>query len=268
MPLFSTTLRPGLLVSMKTAISGDNVDYAKTDIVADHVDETGARIAKWETERTIIDAEEHEKALVVRSKARSLMTSVCSRSDFGLLCPDNKREQLEIAIREARRLCEDFNLTARLTTVEFNVICGRIAADDVEAVRAINSEVRNLIDEMQGAISKLDVEGVRKAANKAKQLGSMLAPDAQARIQEAIDAVRGEAKKIIKAGDAAAIEIDATVLAQLAASRTAFLDIEDASDDTVQPVVEGRAVDLDPEVDLLGPGNSPATPELDIADLM
>lgn len=265
MTIYASTLRPGLLVSMKTKIEG-NVDYNKVDIVADHITSDGQRIAEWRTERVIEDAQEHEKAVELRAKARSLLTSVCSRSDFGLLCPDNKIDQLEAAIREARRICAEFNDTARLTEIEFSVLTGRIVSDDLQAVRAINSEVRGLLDEMKVGVTNLDVKAIREAAQKAKQLGAMLSPAAQASIQEAIETVRAEAKKIVKAGDQAATEVDAQVLAKLASARTAFLDLDDATE-IVAVEATARAVDLDPEIEALL-GDAPAAPVLDLEDML
>src|SRR5690348_7110755 len=46
-----TTLRPGLLVSLKTSIVG-NTEYRRVQLEADHVTEEGTRRARWETERT------------------------------------------------------------------------------------------------------------------------------------------------------------------------------------------------------------------------
>ncbi len=47
--------------------------------------------------------------------------------------------------RTRAELADEFNATARLTRLYVNVIAGRIAPDDVEAVKAINSEVRDLL---------------------------------------------------------------------------------------------------------------------------
>jgi hypothetical protein len=256
MSFSSTTLRPGLLVSVKTSISG-NVTYNKRELEAEQINVDGVLHAKWETEKTILDAAEHEKATKVRSKARSLIGSVCANSAFGLLCPESASDDLEKAIAEARKLCEQFNDESQLTRVKFYVITGRIAPDDVEAVRAINSEVRELLASMEEGVAKIDVKAIRDAADRAKQLGSMLSADAQARIQIAIDAARSAAKKIVKAGEQAAIEIDRRTLSTLAEARTAFLDI-DAQGEIGTPAAEGRAIDLAPEHVQIG---TPASPD-------
>lgn len=240
------TLRPGLLVSLKTSISG-NTQYRRQEIEADHITGEGTRRARWETERVITDPVERKRASETRSKCRGLVSRVCSYSTFGLLCPEDRREQLDAAVREAQEISAAFNAEAALTRVSVYVIVGRIAPDDVEAVRAINSEVRGLMDDMAAGIEKLDVKAVRDAANKAKSIGQMLSPDAASRIKTAVEAAREVARKIVKAGEEAGVAIDRAVVRRIAESRTAFLDLDEAPATANAPKAEGRAVDLAPE---------------------
>lgn len=239
----TTTLRPGLLVSLKTTISG-NISYSKTMLESEHKNESGAAKAKWETERTVENPEEMEKARDIRGKASGLIRGVCAKSAFGLLCPETKAEELNAAIAEARKAAEEFNATAELTQISIFVITGRIAADDVEAVRAINSEVRDLLADMNEGLKNSDVAAIREAANKAKQLGSMLSPTAEARVRIAIDTARDSARKIVKAGETAAQEIDTSAIRKITEMRTTFLDLDDSETKTQAPVMAGRAVDL------------------------
>jgi len=240
----TSTLRPGLLVSLKTTLVG-NVQYAKQVIESEHTTKEGKAKAKWETERTIHDPIEHEAGVKARGKARSTITAVCSNSAFGLLCPETDSDKLEQAIAEARTIAEEFNATAALSRITVYVITGRIAQDDVEAMRAINSEVRDLLSQMQDGVKNLDVAVIREAANKAKNIGNMLTPDAQVRMQFAIDAARKAAREIVKAGEGASIEVDKTVIRKITEARTAFLDF-DGESEIKAPVAEGRAVDLEP----------------------
>lgn len=244
MTIQTSTLRPGLLVSLKTSVIG-NVRYAKRTIEAARLVDDKTEKATWETERTIIDVAEHEAAIKARSKIRSAVSSVCAQSAFGLLCPENKASDLEAAIAEARKVADEFNLGASLTRVNVYVITGRIAPDDVEAVKAIKSEVRDLLDTMKDGVAKLDVKAIRDAATRARGLGSMLTPDVQARITIAIEAARAAAKKIVKAGEQAAQEIDTGAIRAITESRTAFLDL-DGDTEVAAPAAEGRAVDFTP----------------------
>lgn len=247
MPMDTTTLRPGLLVSLKTSTSG-NVEYKRTIIQSERVTSQGTEEAIWETKRIVIDPAEYEGAKKVRSQAAGLIRSVCAASAFGLLCPMDDAESLSVAILEARNLIEAYNRASRLTKVSLYVITGRIAESDRDAVAAINSEVRDLLGEMQSGIQNLDVKQIREAAGRAKQLGSMLTPEAQTRLQMAIDSVRSAARKIVKAGETAAGEIDRRTIRTIREARSAFLDIapeDEPVSDVQAPVQAGRALDLE-----------------------
>lgn len=245
MTIQTSTLRPGLLVSLKTSVSG-NVKYDKREIERSHTIKSGEQKARWETTRTIFDPKEHDEAHQARSQARWMVNRICANSAFGLLCPEDRADELEKAVSEARAIADKFNATAKLSRLNVYVITGRIAQDDVEAVRAISSEVRDLLDEMKAGIKDLDVKAVRAAANKAKSIGAMLSPDAAARIQMAVDAARGAAKQMTKAGEQAAMEIDTRAIKSITEARTAFLDLDDAKE-IAKPKAKARAVDLTPE---------------------
>lgn len=240
----TSTLRPGLLVSLKTSISG-NVSYSKEIIESDHVVETGEKVAEWQTRRVVADPKEHDAAREARGKASRLIRSCCTLSAFGLLCPESAKENLDKAIREARDIADQFNETATLTRVYVYVIVGRIAPDDVEAVKAINSEVRELLEEMERGLRNFDVKLIRESASKAKSVGNMLSPEAGARVAVAVEAARASAKKIVLAGDTAARELDVVAIRAITESRTAFLDLDEGKE-IAAPIVPAAALDLTP----------------------
>lgn len=223
--LNTSTLRPGLMVSLKTSIQG-NVNYRTLTLEGDHITETGERKARWETERTVTDPVEHEAAIRARSLARSKIQCVCANSAFGLLCPESKAVELEQAVTEARRIVDAFNQTAGLTRLRFNLMTGRIMPDDVEAIRAINSEMSDLLASMAEGLSRLDVAQVRDAANKAKSVGAMLTPAAQEAVQAAIDVARKTARQIVATADEGVGEIDRAAIRKVLDARTGFLDVE------------------------------------------
>src|SRR5215831_1872935 len=240
-----STIRPGVLVSLKTALRG-NVRYYTTDIEQDHVLENGlTRRAEWNTQRIVEDGEEHERATKARSKARSIVTGCCTSGNF-LLCPNANRDNLETAIREAYAVRDAFNASATVTRLDFYVFLTEVASDDVRAFQAINSEVRDLLADMAQGVNQLDTKVIRDAANKAQSIGKMLTPEAAERLQASIDAVRKQARAITKAGETAAIEVDQSVFRTLAESRTAFLEIsDDVPTPVAAPEAEGRGVDFD-----------------------
>ena len=238
------TLRPGFLISLKTSVRG-NVQYQKRDL-GDAVTEDGKQVAEWETTRVINDPVEFKAAGEARGKARSMINSVCVQSAFGLLCPEKAQEELDNAIKSAHAVVDAFNQTAQLTRVSVYVMVGKIASDDVEAVKAINSEVSDLLGQMEQGLRNLDVKSIRDAAAKAKGISQMLSPEAAVRIQLAVDAARGAAKAMVKAGEQAAVELDMRAIRTVTESRTAFLDLDEARE-IAAPAQSHRAIDLDPE---------------------
>lgn len=242
----STTLRPGYLVALNTSVAGKNCQYRKEELEGAHITDDGVQRARWETTRTIEDPVEFEAGQTARKKARALISKVCMPTSFGLLCTEARYGELERAIAEARKVVDEFNELADITRVSVYVITGRIAPTDAEAVRAINSELRNLMGAMEQGISNVDVIAIRAAAAKAKQLGAMLTPDAASRVQDAVEAARRAASRYVQAGEAAALEIDTVALRSLATARTAFLDIEsDTSTEVAEVAAEARGVDFE-----------------------
>ena len=241
------TLRPGFLISLKTSVRG-NVKYDKRDLMQETTVD-GKAVVEWETKRTIADPAEFKAASEARGKARSLINSVCVSSAFGLLCPEKAQEELEKAMRDAHKVVDDFNATAQLTRVGVYVMVGKIAADDVEAVKAINSEVSDLLAQMETGLKNLDVKTIRDAASKAKSIGQMLSPDAAARITMAVEAARSSAKEMVKAGEQAAAEIDLRAIRTVTESRMAFLDMDEAAE-VAAPKQEARALDFAPISDV------------------
>lgn len=246
-PMKTSTLRPGLLVSLKTHVVG-NVQYSKTMIEDEHLTKQGLLKARWETERLITDADELKRAKQAIGKASTLVRRICTKSVHGLLCPLQYRDDLMEAVLRAREIAELFNETAQNTAIEVNVLIGEIAADDVEAVRSINSELRGLLDDMQRGIRNMDVKVIREAAAKARQAGQMLSPEANSRVRTAIEAARNAAKDIVKAGDVAEIELDRTAIRRITEARSSFLDIDaDEPKAVKRPKARGRSVDLNAE---------------------
>lgn len=236
------TLRPGLLVSMQTSIKG-NTHYRTEEIEREHETGSGLR-ARWETTKTIADAAEHDEAISQRTKIRGLILKVCTQSAFGLLCPNDKEAELREAITVARKMTDEFNSTAQVSRMSVNVIFGRIAQDDVEAVRAISGEIRSLMEDMQVGLKAMDVKKIRNAATQAVEVGKMLTPEANTRVKVAVDAARAMATKINKAGEVAAVEVDKATMRKISMARTAFLDIDIEDPVYTEPKQDGRNIEL------------------------
>ncbi len=256
-----STLRPGLLVSLSCSLRG-NVSYAQEVIDPEHLNDDGATEAEWKTKRTVADAAEYEAGKKARAKTRSVVSAVCVKSAFGLLCPEIDAEKLTAAIAEAHKVADDFNATAKLSRVRVYVIAGRIASDDVEAAKAIASEVNGLLANMEQGVKNMDVEAIRAAASQAKQMGAMLSPENETRVRMAIEAARATASTIAKAGEQAAISVDQATLRRIAEARTAFLDLDDAKA-IAAPQAKAAALDLTPDAPIKAAAPAPATIEME-----
>lgn len=244
-PIRASTIRPGMLVVLKSSVSG-NVSHSKQIIEAEHKTDDGAQKARWETERVVANPEEFVEATKLRNQARNKISGMCIQTAFGLLCPEDKVEQLGVRVNEAQAICDEFNKRAKCTTIGIYIVAGRVAADDAQAVRAINSEVRDLMATMEAGLQELNVDKVRGAADKARALGSMLSPKAAERVKAAIDIARKAAREMTKAAEVGTAEIDLAAIRKITESRTSFLDVAVDHAEVEAPIHEGRAIDLAP----------------------
>lgn len=249
-----TTLKPGYLVSLKTALRG-GVTYQRVDLDPDHTTEEGARVAEWQTKRRIENAAEHEAATVARSKARSLIVAQCCASSFGLLCPLANEAELYQAVESARAIAALHNASAAHTFVDVYVLVGRIAESSAEAERAISSELRELLDAMRAGIAEADPDAIRAAANKARALDAMLDDGVRSRVNDAIAEARKAAREIVKrvqkSGETAAAVVAECATARIDAARFSFLDLDALAEAaTVTPEAPAaRGLDLEPGSD-------------------
>ena len=265
----TSILRPGLLVSLKTSVRG-GVRYEKVTLDAERVVADTTRVARWETTRTIKDAEEHKRAATVRSKAGSLIWATCCPSAFGLLCPLANEDKLRVAIEEAQALANEHNKTALHTRVEVFVITGRVADNDEQAARAISSEVRSMMDAMEAGVRAASPTAIREAANKARALSGMLSPDVQGKVTAAIAEVRAIARDIVqrvgKDGEQAAKVVEGLKLEKLNDARFSALDFdggEEAGDALAMPVA-ARALELGGDEPTDAPKAAVAAPAIDL----
>lgn len=238
------TLRPGILVSLKTRVEG-GVTYQKRDIEYAHTVDDGSQVSRWETAKIVEDPEENQQGRKVANDARYLVAKLCVRSDHGLLCLDDNAAELSAAIEAARQLCNAFNATATTTRVSVNAICGRVVADDVVATRAIFSETEKFMTAMTEGLQELNVDKVREACRRALDVGRMLAPEANATVAAAVNTARAQARKIVAAGEQVAIEIDQNALDTIGAARSAFLDFDTPEIDVEAAAPVGRAIDFE-----------------------
>lgn len=239
-----STVRPGLVVTLKTSIRG-NVNYAKRNL-ENKFEDDGTHVVEWETKKTVLDPEEYDRASKTRARARNIISMACiTTPNLGLLCPKENKDNLIAAIKAARAIVREFNQTTNMTTISVSPIISEIVDNDVMAVKAISSEIADLMALMQKGIADVDVESIRKAANNALKVGGMLTPAANEKVKEAVELARKAARNIVKAGDTAANEIDRSTISAIAKKRSAFLDLEDGVELATPVVVNKRAVEME-----------------------
>lgn len=235
----------GMLVLVKSSVRG-NTTYYKQQLEYAALGSAGEERSKWETTKVVFDPAEQDEANKVRDKARSLIASVCAKSDHGLICPQDNLDELADRIDEAEQIVADFNSSAALTHVGLHIICGELPRDDVRAVEAIGQEIRDLLQDVQVALAEMDVKKVRALCDKAVNVGKILTPEAYERAKYAIDLARNAATEIKKAGEAAAITIDQATIRNIEAARTSFLDLDSPFEMAIElPKPAARAVDFE-----------------------
>lgn len=244
------TLKPGILVSLRTHIAG-GVEYSRQDLSPPEAP-AGADARRWETTRIIDDPGEWEAAKKIRAKCQSLIRGTCIFSDFGLLCPTSREPELEAAIVEAQKIAGEFNGdTSRRMRVEVYVLKGRIADSDQEAARAIAAEVRGLLEGMDRGITDCDPKAIRDAAARAKRLGSMLDEGAAAKVTAAVEQARTAAREIVKrvqkSGELVEKVVSDLKRDDISSARFAFLDFDagERKGEALPAVELGRTAGLD-----------------------
>jgi hypothetical protein len=220
-------LKPGILVNLNTSVTG-GVSYDREDL-DDWTEEDGTEVAKWQTTRRMDDAEEHKAAANARTRCYRLIRNVCTKTkNHGLLCPTAKEEQLNEAIAEARKTAEEFNETASHSYVDFTIMKGRISETDEEATRALATEIRGLLNEIDEGIRGLDPKLIRDAWKRARQMGQMIDNGQAKRVTAAAEAAREAAneiaKRVVRGGEKGEKVVADLKLEAIRKARFAFLD--------------------------------------------
>jgi len=248
----ASVIRPGLLVSLKSTVSG-GVSYQRVDLVTGEKLDSGAEVSEWKTTRVIDDVAEYDAATKCRSNARSLVNKVCSATSFGLLCPEDQEGALDVAVNAAHQLVDNFNKTAKTVRVGVYVIKGRVASNDAEAARAITQEIAELTIAMDVGIKNFDPKAIREAADRAREMSSMLSDEKQTKINAAIEQARKAARTIVKRiekeGEDRSLVMMDIQRGQIESARIAFLDMSGESnaqpEDAMPSIASQRFADLD-----------------------
>ena len=232
-------LRAGLLLGLHVRIDGGR--KYETEEIKSRTD-GATETAEWRTLRTIFDADEYKRAQGVASDVAGTIRKCCVQTDFGPMCPAERLDDLWAATAEARATAEEFNRTARYSTIRATMLPAMVGELDpasaaraaAEAEYAVAGEIRSLLESMQRGIEAADPAKIRDAASKARLLGTMLDEKNAARVTDAIAAARKVARDIVRRVEKQG-ELASTVLADLKgetsaveAARFAYLDLEES----------------------------------------
>lgn len=247
------TIKPGLLVALTSKAEG-NRKYTSKEV--DQQQQGASELRKWEGECFTRDVAEQEAAEKCRSEARGMIAKLCFKTDFGLICPEDREQELAEAIARAHAHVSAFNATAMYTRVYVDALPARIAKDDTAAAKAITKDVRELLDAMKAAIAAADPKAIRDTCNSARQIGQMLSADLEEKVSKAVANARSIARKIVarveKAGESAAAVLADINTHDLDQARFCFGDL--APEPAGQPAESLPAADLQRFADLDGAG--------------
>ena len=280
-----SVLRPGYLVALSTSIRG-GISYVRRDIAtgltlaeltaqAEAEGRPVPNVRSWETTCTISDPVDYEAATVARNKASALVRSICVATPVGLLCPEDKKAELDALTAEAVAIVAAHNTVATDTRVAVYCVPCRMAGSDEIAASAIVRETRDLLDGMERAIASMDVTAIRKSAGEAQKLALALAPEQGAIVGAAVKAARDTATTIRRmAGDGADA---AKILEQIKgkqgsieSARVAFadLDIDVSAPGQAMPAVDLQRFDLDVDAEAtpVVSAEAHAPPSVDLDD--
>lgn len=228
-------IRPGFLVSLKTQVEG-GVKYQRTALNEETL-ESGAEVSEWNTEKTVEDPEEFDRATEARLKVRSLVSSLCIDTPFGLVCPKENVPALDAAFEEADALLQEFNEGATFCRVRYSTMRGEIAENAAEAVKAVTEEVATLLADMKGALSTGNVRSIRDLASRASTVGKLLEQDSAGKdtLSRAVAAARKIAstivKKVEKEGENLADILAAANIEPVSVARLSFVEHDEGEED-------------------------------------
>lgn len=244
------TIRPGIFVNIKTSIEG-NVSYQRFDITTGERLPDGSEQSEWNTKKFVEDPEELDRAVKVRSMARSMIEKLCTKTTLGLWCTPEQKAALDTMRDNAAAMVAEFNRTAQRTQIWMAVIPSRLESDDTRALKDITREVGRLVQQMDTGIKEFDSEKIREAAKEARELSSMLSDEKKAKVNAAVEQARKAARTIVarieKEGEDRSLVLMDIQRGQIEQARIAFLDMSDNTEvvEELPAVSQQRFADLD-----------------------
>lgn len=209
-------IRPGWIVALITSVEDKifGATLKERFVLKDVITSEGHSLKKTMNSTERLDPIEFQEATDLRLKLRSRATSHCVKTPWGLICDENRLEEMEAAVEIAASEIESFNHLSTHYQVDWSWRLGWCAGDKEREARAVRVEVTRLVDRLQVALLATDVlnrpKTIRDICGPLREMSKLLEPEslAEAALQALLKSARSTATALVKAGedDAAAIE--------------------------------------------------------------
>jgi hypothetical protein len=189
------SLKPSLLVAVQISRVG-GVTYARGAAS----EESGDNYEKktWETTKEIPNVAEFKTAEAAAAECRRLISAICYRTSFGLLCSKDREKELTEAVKVVKAKIADVNSALQTVRLTASVIRAEISSSDQEAAQAVVQEIGGFLAELTSAVEACDVKKIRQTVGAVKGIESLL-PEIQSQsLRSAIAAAKKAASTIVK----------------------------------------------------------------------
>lgn len=211
-------IRPGYMIALKTSTEvkhPDAIVYHR-ELLEETILPDGSSKKRWKTTKIQENPGEFKVATTVRLRVRTVVTSHCAETPFGLICPKDDMPALRAALAALRPEVQAFNETSKHYRVVWSMLPGEIAENATEAVEAISEQVALLVEQLERATIAGSVDGIRGVCGNAVQLGKLLEQESEgkAALDRAIKAARRVARQVVKRVEKSTEDLEAVLQEQ------------------------------------------------------
>ena len=242
----SKVLKPGWLVIAD--IHNHGCSHYSHSGRREDVDENRVLRGEWHTEKRVDNIDEHKAVANIMYKATRLIARCGWDVYAGTYVPLEKKEELQEALIEARKMINLHNATSRFTRISGGFLSFLITGDNGAVAHAVINQAQRALTQLKESIETADVKGIREALRKGKRLEDMFEASQSDKLKQAFAEAKKTARSIVKISNMKGEELDAWTkeTQQVDAARIAFAEIEvDAAAEVRLPGVAFRQVEME-----------------------
>jgi hypothetical protein len=209
-------------------------------------------IKEWNTERTVDNREEFDKARALKEKFRRRFNKLGSVIKSGVIIRVDKRDDLTRAIVDTEDDIRVFNRTSSYSRFWFYPVSIMIDSSNSNVMIACARQLLDLLTQIQRQLKVGDYKKVRKLLKgvSVDNYSDLFKGENSVKIQEAFDNVKESTRQLAKQARDLAKGIDATQkeidLAPIDVARACFVELlpekgKDSTDDDIVPYVDTRS---------------------------